>query len=133
MAGLTKALVFSVFLGALMACEGAAHKLGPLSHVVVEKADDTVELTLSVEADLLFVVDGSGSMANHQKRVMENLKLFLDELGRAQYLNYRVGVTIAGCARSTRFRQYQARTCYEGVLHSEAGGPGPYYVDRSDH
>ncbi len=132
MGGATKILLISIALF-VTGCEGSSQKLRPFSQVVVEKTDDTVEVTLSAMVDLLFVVDGSGSMGSHQENILANFDAFLNELSKARYLDYRVAVTIAGCTRDRgAFPHYQSGVCHAGVLHSPVAGPGPYFVERTD-
>lgn len=42
--------------------------------------------------DILFVVDNSGSMNEHQKNLAKNIALFTDEFSKSSILNFNIGV-----------------------------------------
>lgn len=48
--------------------------------------------TFNQQVDILFVVDDSGSMAEHQGNLSSNVKLFIAEVQKTKLLDYHIGV-----------------------------------------
>jgi hypothetical protein len=70
-------------------------------------------------ADILFVVDDSGSMTDKQQALADNLSTFIDALvGSPVALDLRIGVT------NTSLDDYNGRTAY-GAAASPSGAPYP--------
>lgn len=74
------------------ACSPAAPKLAPKPYVVNEQvATKGDSIDTGGKVDILFVVDRSGSMANHQLNLSKNIDLFLSELSKIN-IDYQAGV-----------------------------------------
>lgn len=52
----------------------------------------STDLTFQSDVDILFIIDDSGSMQSHQQRLVDNFSLFTEQLIKAQYIDFRVGV-----------------------------------------
>lgn len=52
--------------------------------------------------DILFIIDDSGSMAQHQSNLRNNVSLFVGELGKNKKIDYQIGVITTDNSISTR-------------------------------
>lgn len=81
----------------ITSCFGQSPKLIPLPEYtpVIEKEDLGVGeyLKFNPYLDILFVIDDSGSMSEHQDNLSKNIDRFIDELSRFNLLKWQVGVT----------------------------------------
>lgn len=75
-------------------------------------------LPTSVQTDILFVVDDSGSMANKQQNLADNLSAFIDTLAASPVQNeFRIGVT------NSSVNEYDGGTSY--TAGPSSGDPYP--------
>lgn len=89
-----------VSMFSLGACSPPSAKLLPKPAEVVneiEKPEVVTDVGASVESftpevDILFVVDDSGSMANHQTNLSENINLFTKGIDGNKVIDYHIGV-----------------------------------------
>ncbi|MCM2283030.1 MAG: VWA domain-containing protein [Bdellovibrionaceae bacterium] len=78
----------------LAACSPASQKLVEQPRGKFEKVKDKgdTKMIFTPKVDILFVVDDSGSMLNHQDNLAANIQLYAEELDKNKILQYRVGV-----------------------------------------
>lgn len=76
----------------LMSCDGGkSPKQYATPNPPVEKVQDEGEV-FSPEADILFVIDDSGSMSSHQQNLIANISTFIAEFTKGARLDYHIGV-----------------------------------------
>ena len=80
---------------AASACSPASPKLVPLPMVKKERVRNTggSKVSFNRAVDILFVVDDSGSMMDHQANLAKNIQLFTQGIMSNQILDYHIGVT----------------------------------------
>ena len=71
-----------VCLAALAGCQ--SYSFNPVGKCVIQPGSAQVKLDQVATADLLFVVDDSGSMASNQSNLAQNFGAFIDELAKTQ-------------------------------------------------
>ncbi len=76
--------------------------------------------TFQPKLDILFVIDDSGSMSEHQQNLANNISKFADAIVRTTYLDYHVGVVT-----STTGGYYPTPKCCGKLVGA------PLYVDRN--
>lgn len=99
--------------------------------IQVEKFDNRV--------DVLFVIDDSASMANHQRNLSRNIHRFVSALTSIKSIDFHIGYTVAHDRR--RYGPIVPRTCPDGRLNWEQPGTlkelkglsGRRYVTREDN
>ncbi|RMG93741.1 MAG: VWA domain-containing protein, partial [Deltaproteobacteria bacterium] len=87
----------------LLTCVGAAlpslfgcldHPLKPVEYDKAQEEQETVDLAVNKDVDILFVIDNSGSMGEEQGTLAANFSKFIEVLERPKVkANYRIGVT----------------------------------------
>lgn len=86
-----------LFLVLLFAgCDKAVNKLVPLPDpIAAKKAKLTVPHTTfsQPKVDILFVIDDSGSMSDHQKNLAKNTELFINAIKKVSLVDFNVAVT----------------------------------------
>lgn len=85
-------LLATLVAGISYSCSPASPKLKPEAVAAYEKIDiknDTVSATPVV--DILFVIDNSGSMTDHQMNLANNIDLFTAEFAKVN-IDYHIGV-----------------------------------------
>ena len=86
-----KGIVFGLCGLALLSCAAEpAPKREPLKDPKLIRTSGLV--TASAEADILFVIDDSGSMAKHQNRLKDNVDLFIQEISAFSFIDFHFGV-----------------------------------------
>lgn len=77
-----------------IACSPTSPKLLPQPDYSkpVKKQEGGEYVPFDPSVDILFVIDNSGSMSEHQTNLATNIGLFIDELSTNTFLDYRVGV-----------------------------------------
>jgi hypothetical protein len=77
------------------ACAESSPKLVPLPLVKKERVRNTggSKVSFNRAVDILFVVDDSGSMGEHQTNLAKNVKLFTQGIVSNQILDYHIAVT----------------------------------------
>jgi len=88
---------------ASIGCAPETPKLQPAPPVFAEKAADggDVQIEFNPQVDILFVLDNSGSMRDHQTRLAANVDKFIEAFGRDELIDYHVGIVSV----SDSFRQ----------------------------
>lgn len=110
-------ICFSVLI-AISACSGKSDKLLPTSPSG-EKAGEVADID-DPKIDILFVVDDSGSMDEHQRNLSANINMFVDEIKNLNFIDYHIGVTTSSV--DTTFGSVAPR----GQLYGN-----PAFVDRN--
>ncbi len=87
----------------LLTCVGAAlpslfgcldHPLKPVEYDKAQEEQETVDLAVNKDVDILFVIDNSGSMGEEQGTLAANFSNFIQVLERPEVsANYRIGIT----------------------------------------
>jgi hypothetical protein len=87
-AALMMALVFS------FGCAAESPKLVPLPMVKKERVRDLggTKVSFNRKVDILFVIDDSGSMMDHQTNLARNVQMFTHGIIANQILDYHIGV-----------------------------------------
>lgn len=87
------ALVLVTFCMTMLACQNESPKLVPFKEVppTAEKLDLAKE-GIVTQLDVLFIVDDSGSMSNHQRNLANNIDLFTQEFTKSSFVDYHIGV-----------------------------------------
>ncbi len=90
--------VFTVMVCAafsLSACSPASPKLVPLPLIKKERVRNSggTKVSFNRAVDILFVVDDSGSMGEHQGNLSKNVQLFTQGIWSNQILDFHIGVT----------------------------------------
>ena len=87
-----KQLVLASSIVFLLACDGGkSPKQYATPNPPAEKVQDEGEV-FSPTADILFVVDDSGSMSGHQQNLIANISTFIAEFTKGARLDYHIGV-----------------------------------------
>ena len=84
-----------LFFLLLLGCnQKASDELMPLPKEIgkVEDRLKDINLTFKPQVDVLFVVDNSGSMGEHQIRLSQNIDLFVNRIFQNQIIDYHIGV-----------------------------------------
>lgn len=94
--------LLSLLLLVVGACSETSPKLVPLPLVKKEHIRNIGDSKVSFNRalDILFVVDDSGSMAEHQDNLSKNVKLFTQGIVNNQILDYHIGVTSSSMDQS---------------------------------
>lgn len=105
-------------LFAFTGCDNSSEKLVPdlPKDVILNKTKENI----AVSVDILFVIDDSGSMSTHQRNLSKNISLFVDEIRKIEFLDYRIGVTTSSA--------YTGESYKEGINGNLIGQPK--YIDR---
>lgn len=85
--------LFAIFVAVstIASCSGKSDKLQPAGNGGGnEKVSSDFE---DPKIDILFVVDDSGSMDTHQRNLSSNINMFVDEIRKINFIDYRIGVT----------------------------------------
>jgi hypothetical protein len=86
-------LAISVFF--VVSCSEKSPKKVPVKEVEKVTTEEVAPISkdsFRPELDVLFVIDDSGSMMDHQRNLEANISKFADALVRIKYLDYHVGV-----------------------------------------
>lgn len=81
---------------------------------------DGLTVEYDSRVDILFVIDDSQSMYNHQKKLSTNINRFVDLLAEVGALDLHVGYTVAH--DSSRYGSIVPRTCPDGRINWEDAG-----------
>lgn len=86
-------LLFLIFFAVLISCQNSSPKLIPqvYSEISSEKLDLEKEGVVT-QLDVLFVIDDSASMREHQRNLANNIDLFTQEFTKSNFVDYHVGV-----------------------------------------
>lgn len=121
-----KLLMQILFFGGFVvfsACTEKTPKLIPRVKVQTDSKTDVAPVgkdTFQPKLDILFVIDDSGSMDEHQQNLANNISKFADAIVRTTYLDYHVGVIT-----STAASYYTPNKCCGRLVGT------PLYVDRN--
>lgn len=87
-------LAIAGVIGFGLGCAEESPKKVPLQVGKVERVKDQSQTTVSFQrsVDVLFVIDDSGSMAEHQANLAKNVRLFTQAILANQILDYHIGV-----------------------------------------
>ncbi len=100
-------IVIALAAYGLAACSPASPKLIAEPQITFEKIDDkTNDLARRPSVDILFVVDDSASMENHQANLANNIDLFVDEFSKLKVIDYHIGVISTSADDSGGLRGY---------------------------
>lgn len=91
-ASIASAVVF--VLAIVIGCANESPKLVPLPIGKKERVKDLggTKVSFNRAVDILFVIDDSGSMGDHQANLAKNVKLFTQSIINNQILDYHIGV-----------------------------------------
>jgi hypothetical protein len=118
-----------IALAALAGCQN--YNFNPVGKCVIQPGATRIKVDQVATADLLFVVDDSGSMRSQQESLARNFGAFIDELARTQKdraqrglqaLDFHVAITTSSV--------YENLPAQGGAVCSEAGA-GPQCTYRS--
>lgn len=85
--------VAALFTNALSGCAEESPKKVPMKFDKAERVQDTdSNVTFSRAVDILFVIDDSGSMDQHQQNLATNVSQFTQAMLANQILDYHIGV-----------------------------------------
>ena len=99
-------------------------KLEPYEKRVIQSK--AVVQDFSSEVDILFIIDDSGSMADHQAQLSKNMANFIQSFFKVGFIDFHIGVTTS-TYRSDRF--FGGRAVAErGQLRSDGGWP---FIERT--
>lgn len=102
----------------IASCSGKSDKLEPAGAPGGnEKISSDFE---DPQIDILFVVDDSGSMDTHQRNLSSNISLFVDEIRKINFIDYRIGVTTSSVS------MVSSSVASRGELYGN-----PIFVDRN--
>ena len=111
-------LLFIALVAIGLSCSPVSNFLIPLPDPTEKVKDRTgdIKLIFKPQLDILFVIDSSGSMGNHQSNLSANIDQFISGLKQTKILDYRIGVTI------TDFQHNILSGVLQGI---------PNYVDKN--
>jgi hypothetical protein len=91
---MTKGLISCIFFLMLVGCssDAARNFFSPVPQPKKIDDGDGEQLVFDAKADILFVVDDSGSMQTHQTNLAANISQFTSVLTQTSLLEYRIGV-----------------------------------------
>jgi len=92
---LLNAFIIVLFFG-MQSCSDRTPKLKPFVEDIVVQNDLNVKLVFSPKVDILFVIDDSVSMDQHQKNLTKNIGEFIDEIINYPFLDWNIGVMSGG-------------------------------------
>jgi hypothetical protein len=110
--------ICAVALALTTSCSGKSDKLVPAA-----KKGEKAKISSEFEdpmIDILFVIDDSGSMDSHQRNLATNINLFVDEIRKFGFIDYRIGVTTSSVSDTLN------SVAPRGMLYGN-----PKYVDRN--
>ncbi len=83
-----------IFFGLMIiaGCYDGDKTLIPRQPYVPLEVEEGYNLVFEPKVDILFLIDNSGSMSQHQKRVADNIDLFATAMGKNKFLDYQIGV-----------------------------------------
>lgn len=85
--------VVGLLLMGVVGCSPSTPKLIPRPEVVNDKVStDSDSVVFNPRVDILFVVDNSGSMGQHQTNLSRNMDLFIKSFSTSIQIDYNVGV-----------------------------------------
>jgi hypothetical protein len=108
-------------LSALAGCQG--YNFNPVGKCVVQPGSTRIKLAATSTADLLFVVDDSGSMRSQQESLARNFGVFIDALATTQKDRAERGLTpLDFHVAITTSALYENLPAQGGALCSASGG-----------
>lgn len=125
-------------MGGLAACD-----VGGAPDGVITECTSQVALPPGVATDILFVVDDSGSMAEEQEKVAQQLESFVEVLASGPVAHdFRVALVTTGTTALVRTacgpdaavtsRTYESGALQPATLPGEPEGSGPTVLDHDD-
>jgi hypothetical protein len=116
---------------AMLAAAGCQdYNFNPVGHCLVQPGNERVTLSDLSSADILFVVDDSGSMAAEQAKLAANFSVFIDNLDRTNAeraaaglspIDFHIAVTTTSVFWNPEFGSSFAYTCQAGVCRNSSG------------
>jgi hypothetical protein len=116
---------------AMLAAAGCQdYNFNPVGHCLVQPGNERVTLSDLSSADILFVVDDSGSMAAEQAKLAANFSVFIDNLDRTNAertaaglsaIDFHIAVTSSSVFWNPEFGSSFAYTCQAGVCRNSSG------------
>ncbi len=96
----------------------------------VEQSGDRVIAEFDSRIDILFVIDNSRSMINHQKNLSANITKFVDEFAKIKSIDFHIGVTTVW--DSSRYGSVVPAKCPDGTVNWEPAGTLVPLIGPSD-
>ncbi|ABS25732.1 vWA domain-containing protein [Anaeromyxobacter sp. Fw109-5] len=128
---------------AVVGCQD--YNFNPVGHCLVQPGNERVTLSDLSSADILFVVDDSGSMGAEQAKLAANFSAFINNLDASNAnrvasglspIDFHIAVTTTSVYWNANFASSFAYTCQAGVCRNSAGealldtGNQPVTCDR---
>lgn len=66
-----------------------------IARTTIEQIGDGLEIKVDTRVDILFVIDDSKSMKNHQMNLSRNIHRFVDAIAKIQSIDFHIGYTVA--------------------------------------
>lgn len=66
-----------------------------IARTTIEQVGDGLEVKVDTRVDILFVIDDSKSMKNHQENLSRNIHRFVDAIAKIQSIDFHIGYTVA--------------------------------------
>ncbi len=109
-----RALILAFMLALAAGCQ--SYNFNPVGHCVLQPGSETFPLSSIGTADVLFVIDDSGSMAAEQQRLAANFSAFINNLDKANAERASAGLEpfdfhIAVTTTSVFYNGWVASTC----------------------
>ncbi|WP_242342743.1 hypothetical protein [Anaeromyxobacter terrae] len=118
---------------AMLAAAGCQdYNFNPVGHCLVQPGNQRVTLSDLSSADILFVVDDSGSMAAEQAKLAANFTRFVDNLDRFNAeraaagrspIDFHIAVTTTSVYWNPEYASSFTYTCQSGTCVNSAGAP----------
>jgi hypothetical protein len=116
---------------AMLAAAGCQdYNFNPVGHCLVQPGNERVTLSDLSSADILFVVDDSGSMAAEQEKLAANFTRFVDNLDQTNAeraaaglspIDFHIAVTTSSVFWNPEFASSFSYTCQAGVCRNSSG------------
>ncbi len=85
-----------------------------------EVSADGLTVEYDSRVDILFIIDDSRSMKNHQKNLSQNIHRFVESIAKVGAIDFHIGYTVSH--DSTRYGSVVPRTCPDGKVNWEDPG-----------
>jgi hypothetical protein len=132
---LRRSLVASV-LALLVGCQD--YNFNPVGKCVIQPGSSRIRVANLSTADILFVVDDSGSMQSKQQRLADNFSAFIDQLALTQKdradkkldpLEFHIAVTTSSVYEGNQAQNASCRSTGGGPLTCDVGFPSFGWTD----
>src|SRR5687767_12360496 len=109
------------FLAAITGCQD--YLFAPLCPESIEESTITAVPIAARPADILFIVDNSGSMADDQRRIAASFDVFINELSQVAIADYQIAVVTTDLSTDGGEKK--------GEVMLDWGDAPPFEVERS--